>query len=419
MTLSHRARAMGGRDPHESHRAATPLELLYDLVFVVAFGVAGSQLAHALAAGYVWQGLIAFAFCMFGVILAWVSFTWFASAYDTDDWIYRCLAMVQMTGVGLLALGIPDIFHSVEEGGVLHNEILVAGYVVMRVALIAQFLRAARRDPERRSILMTYVVGWSLAQVGWIVIIVTPLELPWVFLAMLPLYVLELGVPWYAERRGGLPWHPHHVAERYGLLAIISLGEGVVGTIAALVVLVGSQGWTTNTVLLLIAGMGVTFAMWWVYFVIPAGELLEGRRSAAPMFNLVHYPIYMSIAAAGAGLHVVSYLLDAEHAGFEVKIGPVGTVLSVALPVAIFVSLVFGVYALLLRSSGRHDAFHLGLLGGTIAIAAAGVVVVALGAPVMAGILIASFAPVFSIVGYEWRGHRHMEAEVAQLQSSR
>ena len=92
---------------------------------------------------------------MFGVILAWVSFTWFASAYDTDDWIYRTLALVQMTGVALLALGIPDIFHSIEEGGVFHNEVLVAGYVVMRVALIAQFLRAARRDPERCSILMT------------------------------------------------------------------------------------------------------------------------------------------------------------------------------------------------------------------------------------------------------------------------
>ena len=45
---------MGGRDPHEAHRAATPLELLYDLVFVVSFGVAGSQLAHALAAGHIW-----------------------------------------------------------------------------------------------------------------------------------------------------------------------------------------------------------------------------------------------------------------------------------------------------------------------------------------------------------------------------
>jgi len=254
--------------------------------------------------------------------------------------------MVQMMDVSLLALGIPDIFHSIEEGGVLHNEILVAGHVVMRVALVAQLLRATRRDPARRSILMTYVLGWSLAQVGWIALIVLPLELPWVFLAMLPLYVLELGVPWYAERQGGLPWHPHHIAERYGLLVIIALGEGVVGTIAALGALLDAQGWTTDTVLLLISGMAVTFAMWWVYFVLPHGELLDVRRGAAPLFTVLHYPLYMAIAAAATGI-------------------------------------------------------------------------VALGAPVLLGILVASLAPAVTIAGYEWRGHRHLQGEVAQLQSSR
>ena len=57
--LAHRLRRMSGRDPHEPHRVATPLELLFDLTFVIAFGVAASQLAHAPAAvvaGYEWQG---------------------------------------------------------------------------------------------------------------------------------------------------------------------------------------------------------------------------------------------------------------------------------------------------------------------------------------------------------------------------
>ena len=45
---AHRLRVMSGRDPYEQHRAATPLELLYDLTFVVAFGVAGEQFAHLL-----------------------------------------------------------------------------------------------------------------------------------------------------------------------------------------------------------------------------------------------------------------------------------------------------------------------------------------------------------------------------------
>lgn len=415
MTLSHHARAMGGRDPHESHRAATPLELLYDLVFVVAFGVAGYELAHELAAGHVWEGIVGFTFCMFGVVLAWVSFTWFASAYDTDDWIYRLLTMVQMMGVALFSIGIPDIFESLNDGGVFHNEVIVAGYVVMRIALIAQFMRAANRDTDRRSVLSTYIVGWSIAQVGWIIIIFTPITLPWVFLAMAPLYLLELGVPWLAERRGGMPWHAHHVGERFGLLAIIALGEGVVGTLAALAALIEGIGWNVDTVLLLIAGLGVTFAMWWTYFILPFGELLSLRRTVAPAFTWLHYPVYFAIAAVGAGLHVVAYVLDPEHAGFEVKIGDVGTVVAVAVPVGLFVAMVFATYGVLIRSRSDHDVFHGSLLAGTIAVLVGSVVIVQAGAPVTVGILLAALAPVVTIVGYESKGHEHIAEDLETL----
>lgn len=115
----------------------------------------------------------------------------------------------------------------------------------------------------------------------------------------------------------------------------------------------------------------------------------------------------------------MAYLLDPEHAGFEVKIGPVGTVLSVAVPVGVFVLLIFAMYAVLVRSSGVHDLFHGALAVGTVAVLVASVAVVALGAPVMLGILVAAFAPAVTIVGYEWRGHQHVAQETAQLQSSR
>ena len=53
---------------------------------------------------------------MFAVIWAWIQNTWFASAYDTDDWIYRLLTMVQMIGVLVLALGLPPMFESIDAG---------------------------------------------------------------------------------------------------------------------------------------------------------------------------------------------------------------------------------------------------------------------------------------------------------------
>jgi hypothetical protein len=39
---------MRGRDPHEAHRVATPLELLFDLTFATSFSLAASHLAIGL-----------------------------------------------------------------------------------------------------------------------------------------------------------------------------------------------------------------------------------------------------------------------------------------------------------------------------------------------------------------------------------
>lgn len=64
---------------------ATPLELLFDLTFVVAFGIAASEFAHALAENHVGEGLAGFGFATFAICWVWINFTWFASAYDTDD----------------------------------------------------------------------------------------------------------------------------------------------------------------------------------------------------------------------------------------------------------------------------------------------------------------------------------------------
>ena len=82
-------------------------------------------------------------------------FSWFASAFDTADWVYRLTTMVQMVGVIILALGLPPMFASIDHGPTLDNSVMVLGYVVMRVAMVAQWLRAARQSPERRRACLT------------------------------------------------------------------------------------------------------------------------------------------------------------------------------------------------------------------------------------------------------------------------
>ena len=105
---------------------------------------------------------------------------------------------------------------------------------------------------------------------------------------------MELAGPVSPRRRtGGTPWHAHHIAERYGLLTIIALGEGVVGTVASLSAVVGAQGWTVDAVFVAVAGIGLTFGMWWIYFVVPPAEICctrTVRRSF--LFGYLHIVVF-------------------------------------------------------------------------------------------------------------------------------
>ena len=194
-TGSHHRVRMGGRDPAEEHRTATPLELLFDLTFVIAFGAAANELAHELAEGHAGAGLLGFAFATFGIAWAWGNFSWFASAYDTDDWVFRLATMVQMVGVLVLALGLPVMFSTIDEGTIVDNAVMVAGYVVMRVAMVFQWLRAARQDPDRRRACLTYATAISVAQVGWIALLVAHTSVLVTFVWAAALVLVELAGP--------------------------------------------------------------------------------------------------------------------------------------------------------------------------------------------------------------------------------
>jgi low temperature requirement protein LtrA len=405
-SLHHHSRPMGGRDRHEAHRVATPLELLFDLTFVVSFGLAASQLAHTLAEGHYATGLFGFGFASFGICWAWINFSWFASAYDTDDWIFRVVTMVQMIGVLVFAIGLPRMFASIDHGERLDNSVMVLGYVIMRVALVFQWLRAARQDPTRRRACLTYAIVVSLAQVGWSALIFLHLSVATTAVFIIILALVELWGPIRAERKdGGTPWHVHHIVERHGLFAIIALGEGVVGTVAALSAVIEQQGWTRDAALVGIAGTGLTFGMWWVYYMLPSGPVLHAHRERSFVWGYTQMLIVTAIVATGAGLHVAANFI--EHAA---HISPLATVLTVAVPVSVFLGLIYALYYYLVR---RFDPFHLWLLTATAAVIALAVSAAVWGVSMAACLVILMFAPAATVVGYELRGYRHQAESLA------
>lgn len=316
-------RSLTARGRDEAHRVASPLELFFDLCFVVAIAQAGVALVHSVAEAHAGQGILNYAMVFFAIWWAWMNFTWFASAYDNDDALYRIVTLVQMAGVLVLAAGVSRAFED-------HEFLAVwLGYVIMRMALIAQWLRVARSsEGAERTMALRYVFGVLLCQVGWLGLLVLPEGgRAWVFLVMA---LLEMCVPPFAEKDHPTSWHPHHIAERYGLFTIIVLGE----TIAAATVAVKSGIDTDDALgeLLPIAagGLLIIFAAWWIYFVVPIHGHLRSNRQAF-LWGYGHYLVFASAAAIGAGLEVA-----VEQAVGKAHISTQAASAAVTLPTALY-----------------------------------------------------------------------------------
>ena len=404
---THRLRRMTGRDPHERHRVASPLELLYDLTLVVAFSLAGSQFAHALAEGHVRAGIAGFVVSMFAITLAWISFSWFSSAYDTDDVVMRIATLVQMVGVIVIALGLHDVFE-----GFAHDEfdnaILVAGYVTMRVSMVGLWLRAAAHDPGHRSTALGHARLILVAQAGWVLtaLDVLPVAVQLVLAAVL--FATEIvGLVWVERGGASIPFHPHHIAERYGLLAIITLGEVVLGTTTAVEAIVADQGWSLDAVVIALAGLSLAFGLWWIYFAIPFGPALEHRPSSRLGFGLGHMALFASIAAIGAGLHVAAYYVE-HHSELDLP----ATVLTMAVPVGAFVVCLLAIYHHMLP--GR-DLLHLWLTVATVVVLVLAYALAAAHVSIAVCLLVLMLAPWVLVVGYEASGHRRIADRLAEV----
>ncbi|MFF0740937.1 low temperature requirement protein A [Streptomyces sp. NPDC004111] len=342
-------RRMTSRSPDEGHRAATPLELFFDLCFVVAVAQAGVRLVHAVAEGHFASGVAGYFFVFFAIWWAWMNFTWFASAYDNDDVFYRVAVLVQIAGVLVLAAGVPRAF---DHG---NWAVAIAGYVVMRLSMTCQWLRAARHNSgAERSMALTYAAGLTVVQLGWLALLLVPADArPYLFVV---LALAELSVPPLAERRYRSSWHPHHIAERYGLFTIIVLGESL--TAATIAVQNALDEHDELGELLSIAGGGllIVFAAWWIYFANPAQERLTSMKRAL-QWGYGHLFILGSAAAIGAGIEVA-----VEQVTGKAHISAVAATAAVTIPTALY--LLTGWY--LQARHFKRDAAELALMPVTV-----------------------------------------------------
>lgn len=376
---------MGGRDVHEAHRASTPLEALFDLTTVVAVAAAATRLHHGLIEGDVRGAGLEFVQSFFAIWWPWMSYTWFASAYDTDDVPFRAATLVQMIGVLFIAAGIPEASGEGIAGAV--------GFFLMRAGLVAQWWRASIEHPEGRATCRRYALAITVLQALWIARMTAAPE-EWMFPLFCLLAVLELAVPVWAARAGDTPWHPHHVTERYGLFTIILLGECMVAAANAMSGVLSVEGWSINIAVVAVGVVGLILGLWWAYFLVPFAQVLHLRRERGFLWGYGHALVFGALAVLGGVLELAADALKASptHSASE----NVHEVASPLMAMGLTSAAVMGFFAALwwlggrtTRRDARSPVYVLPVLAASLLATA----LVAAGLPLAWGLLLLALGP--------------------------
>jgi low temperature requirement protein LtrA len=273
----------------------TPLELFFDLVFVLAITQCTTLMAHEPT----WEGL-GKAMLVFGLLWwAWAAYAWLTSVVDPEEGAVRIVMFATMAGLLICSLCVPRAFED------LALDFAIA-YGVVRAAHIALFTIASRDDPTFRRSVMGIAVSTTIA-VGLLVLASAfdgPIQAGLWALALF----FDTAIPYVFGSEG---WHlvPSHFAERHGLIVIIALGESIVAIgVGAGIDTHLDAGTATAAVL----GVALTAAMWWAYFdivsIVNTRRLAEaevGREQnelARDAYSYIHLPIVAGIILVALGL---------------------------------------------------------------------------------------------------------------------
>jgi low temperature requirement protein LtrA len=272
----------------------TPLELFFDLVFVLAL----TQVTRLMADEPTWEGL-AKGVLLLGVIWwSWVGYAWLTSVVDPEEGVVRLAIFAAMAAFLVVALCVPEAFGDL---GLL----FAVAYAVVRVAHIALFAIASRDDAGLRKSVTGLAVSTAIA-VG---LLAAASFADGVLQGALwaTALALDMGGPYFFGAEG---WKlvPRHFAERHGLIIIIALGESIVA------IGVGAEDVEVDAgvVAASVLGVGVAAALWWLYFDVVALVAEHRLTDAAPgrernevardSYSLLHFPMVAGIVLLALGL---------------------------------------------------------------------------------------------------------------------
>jgi low temperature requirement protein LtrA len=289
-----RLRTENGMEPG---RRVTWLELFFDLVFVAAVAQVGTHLRDDYSA----VGLLRFSLLFVLIWWAWLGHTSFSTRFDTDDLVQRALTWLQMFLVAVMAINSTGALDSRDSAG------FAAAYSIMRLVLVAQYLRA-RHVRRARALTTRYAASCGIAAGLWLASALVPSPLRfWLWALAL---AIDVVTPLVTTRHlVDVPHDAGHLPERYGLFTIILMGESMVAVMTGME---HQEYWSARAAASAMLGMGVIVVVWWCYYdvVDAAGEQMVRSRRDAVRFHVWsygHLPLYLGIAVTGVGLeHVIA-----------------------------------------------------------------------------------------------------------------
>lgn len=290
-------------------RRATWLELFYDLVFVVAVAELAGVLADGAVGGYI--GLFV------PVWWAWAGYVFYANRFDTDDASHRLLVTAQILAVSLMAASLGDIAG--------RSALFAIAYVLVRLLLIAAYLRVARHVSQARPLALSYVTGFSLAVAVWLGSLALPA--PQRYAAWGIALVIDLATPFLSRRHQRLlPPQSEHLPERFGLFVVIVLGEVVAS------IILGLKDHPITPLSLLVAAAGIVGAVgaWWAYFDHIDETVVLRTQLAGQVWTYSHLPLAMSLVAFGVGVEQL-IVHPGATAAWLIAAGVAGVAITLAL----------------------------------------------------------------------------------------
>jgi low temperature requirement protein LtrA len=272
----------------QKERAATWLELFYDLIFVAAVAQLGQLLSHDLTL----TGVLKFSGLFIPIWYAWFHHTLYSDRFDTDNFAHRFLTIVQMTGVAGIAANVHGALGETSQA-------FAVSFVLVKLVMIIFYRRVMHIDvarPLATRLSNVFLISSAL----WLISIFTPIV--WRFWLWGVAVVFEFLVVFHRSTRmkyAVMPLTESHVVERWGLFTIIVLGETVAGIVSGAAELENQF----ETAVIALFGLLMIFGYWWIYFENTDGSALKGIGGWYTVIWLyIHLPLTMSLVALGIGI---------------------------------------------------------------------------------------------------------------------